>query len=110
VSAIAAEGAGKLIVAGSFSQAGNEAHNGVARLILDDGFSFNALGTNTARTGRFVATLSAEPGQTYIVESSADLKKWSLFSTNTATNTGLEIVDSNTSAQARRFFRARRAN
>src|SRR5439155_12674613 len=47
-------------------------------------------------------TVSGKPGTSYILESSAELRSWSAFATNTANRTNLVPAES-----TQRFFRAR---
>jgi uncharacterized delta-60 repeat protein len=104
VNALALEANGKILVGGAFNQINNAPAHGVAR-IENQSFGFHSYGT--ASPGQFTARLQAEPGKAYVIESSADLRHWSIYTTNTATSAGLEVVDNGAGVEAQRFFRAR---
>ena len=96
---------GNVLVGGAFTEIGGVAQTGIARL-TERTLRLQALASSNA--GPFRIQLKALAGKTYIVESSLDLTNWDTFSTNTATNGGLEITDAGVSATAHRFFRAKR--
>ena len=102
--ALALAGEGQILAGGAFSEIAGAPRTGLA-LLQDQ--SQPVFHQASAATGEFRAFLQALPGRTYVVESSADLSNWSTFSTNTATNAGLEIADKATSVHQHRFFRAR---
>lgn len=93
-----------LYLGGDFSEIGGVHRNGLARLDLSAGPTFHS--ASNTRSGEFRAYLQAIPGSTYAIECSVDLQNWDVFTTNTATAAGLEVVDKSTQA-GRRFFRAR---
>lgn len=96
-----------IFVAGHFSTIGDLSTTSIARLV-DGGPQFQTSGTSSA--GVFNSYLAGIAGKTYVVEASADLVNWSTFSTNTATNSGIEVVDNGVKTTARRFFRARQVD
>ena len=96
---------GDVLVGGAFTEIGGASQSGIARL-TERTLRLQALAAN--QEGAFKMHMKALAGKTYIIESSADLSNWDTFSTNIATNTGLEITDAGLSATSRRFFRAKR--
>ena len=94
-----------VLAGGAFSEIQGAPRNGLALLRDSNQPAFH--GASTAGGGGFLTFLQAQPGFTYVVESSTDLSSWNTFSTNLATNAGLEILDENAASQPRRFFRAR---
>jgi uncharacterized delta-60 repeat protein len=103
VTSLALEPDGKIIVGGAFSQIGGVAQNGIARL-KENSLTFHS---SSNANGHFIAQLQGDAGKSYIIESSADFKTWNSFSTNSATDAGLTIVDEAAPTQKRRFFRAK---
>jgi uncharacterized delta-60 repeat protein len=103
VTSLAVQNDGKIIVGGAFNTIGGVAQNGIARL-KENSITFHS-SSNTE--GHFMSQLKVDAGRTYVIESSADLKGWSTFTTNTATQGVLTIVDNAAPTQKRRFFRAR---
>jgi uncharacterized delta-60 repeat protein len=101
VKTIALQGDDAAIIGGAFQTVAGQAHAGIARIKLRGAL----LATNA--NGRFKARIRGDAGKTYEIESSADLKNWSLFGTATATTEGLEIDDAMTKGRNQRFYRAR---
>ena len=101
VTAIAMQGDDAAIVGGAFQTIGGRAQAGLARIKLRGAlFATNA-------NGRFQARIHGEAGRTYEIESSSDLKYWSLVGTATASDAGIEINDAIATGRGQRFYRAR---
>lgn len=99
------DGQNRLLAGGPFTKIQGVSRNGLALLAERSQPAFH--GASTHENGTFRAQLQAEPGRSYVVESSADLSNWNIVSTNTATGAGLEIIDAEAEQQPKRFFRAR---
>ena len=75
-------------------------------MLLPSGvIQFKCNGTN--KLGNVAAQLAGVSGQTYVIETSADLMHWSPLSTNVADTNGIvSLIDSNAVAFPSRFYRA----
>ena len=104
VKIIVHESNGNLLIGGAFSHIGGREQRGIARIT---NARFQTFATN--ENGRFVARLRGEPGRTYQIEFSEDLRGWSDHSTSVASESGLEITDP-ALAHKHRFFRARKVD
>ena len=100
VKAIAMQG-DEAIVGGAFQTIGGQAHTGLARIKL------RGVLLTTNANGRFKSRIQGEAGRSYEIESSSDLKNWSLLGTATATSDGIEIDDTIAKGRTQRFYRAR---
>jgi len=56
-------------------------------------------------SGEFQLTFIAEPGRTYFIEASGNLRDWDLMTNLVSTATSLQIVDSASPANKQRFYR-----
>lgn len=104
VKAIALNSDNAIYIGGVFNAVNDQPSISLARLVEDSAPVFHASST---QSGTFSATLKTEPGKTYVIETSIDLQNWTDFSTNVATNAGLQITDTTVAQQPHRFFRAR---
>lgn len=96
---------GGVVAGGGFSLIQDVPRDGLA--ILSDFTSLGFHGISATPSGQFRVMLKAQEGQTYAVQSSEDLSAWSDFSTNIATQAGLEVRDTGFMQNRQRFFRAR---
>lgn len=60
-------------------------------------------------TNRFMRlTMAGEPGRTYVLEASPDLRAWTRLFTNTPAQSPFDFTDSEATNSSRRFYRAAR--
>lgn len=96
---------GGVLLGGAFTAVQGQPRAGLAKIRANSGPEFHS--SSASHAEGFRVFLDAVPGQTYAIEASSDLRNWSVFSTNTATNAGLEIADPLAPQTKKRFFRAR---
>jgi cytoskeletal protein RodZ len=63
--------------------------------------------TNVSGVSNLVFRFNTDTGLVYAVEVSTNLTNWSAITTNTATNSAIEVLDPNLSALTNRFYRIR---
>jgi hypothetical protein len=63
--------------------------------------------TNVSGVSNLVFRFNTDTGLVYAVEVSTNLTNWSAITTNTATNSAIEVLDPNLSALSNRFYRIR---
>ncbi len=104
VSAVTVQSDGKIILAGEFFSFNGVRRTGLVRLNGDAGFiQFDppTLGTG----GQLRLGLNSQPGKTYILQVSADLRHWSPIQTKIATGYGLDFTETNTAVFDNLFYR-----
>jgi uncharacterized delta-60 repeat protein len=95
---------GKLLLAGGFGEINGVKRTRLARLNLLPPLEFSSPSSRSGGPLHF--TLTVDPGQSYVIESSFNLLDWSPFSTNSTPAFALELTDANIEFP-RRFYRAR---
>ena len=98
---------GKILIAGGFTSYNGVSCRGIARLIGD--FVPGSLFTSIAPTtnGYYYLTLTSLSGRRYILEASANLFDWFAISTNVASSTNVDFIDSGAPSFNRCFYRSR---
>ncbi|HYE31316.1 MAG TPA: hypothetical protein VEH27_07810 [Methylomirabilota bacterium] len=106
VLAIGALSGGEFLIGGSFTSVDGKTQPYLARVRTQAGPVFARVTCNAQ--SHFCTILKAEPGASYAIESSTDLKNWVLLKTVTPATAEIEVEAPSASTGRQQFFRARK--
>ena len=93
-----------ILIGGNFTSVNGAQRNHIAK-ILGGGIAFSPVAIASASGGQIHLKFSAQPGQSYRLESSSNLLNWQAVSTKVASSAVVEWTQSVAQGTGMRFYR-----